>query len=169
MLEEEREAGPRGAPVIVSEIPVVRKLVRLRHYDRGVWDRGGRRRRRVKSLRYEFPLAAHRRWPGPVVGPHTTSGPGNHLSPPPRLSRASSSSTLEDTPLLLRGFCFKASQGSSGRDKWYPSGRDQSINYVQRHGDTFPGRDRIRRPRTRSVPEMSEKRDEIRHAFSRRF
>lgn len=78
--------------------------------------------------------------------------------------------TLEDMPLLLRGFCFKASRGSTGRDKWYSSRRDQSINYARLlHGDTFPGRDRIRRPgpRTRSVHEMSVKsRDEIRRAFS---
>lgn len=69
-----------------------------------------------------------------VVGPHATSGPGNHVGPPPCLSRASPSSStpasLEDIS-LFRGFCFKVSRGSTGRDKWYPSGRDQSINYVQ--------------------------------------
>jgi len=134
----ERKVGfSRGASDNRGDTPSVVRHAFVWHYGRSVWDCGGRRRRRVKSLRYEFPFPrtpfdrwcpARREAPRHVGAPATTSV--RHLASraprhPPRRWKTSRSSVA----FVLR---------YPGRDKWYPSGQDQSINYVQLRATRSP-------------------------------
>lgn len=132
--------------VIVPEI-VRYAFSFVQHYGCGVWDRGGRRRRRVKSLPYETPLASHHHLSPTTIYQAPRRSPRNlrHLffcfSIPSSFSLLLSAFAVSfalfrfEIPRLCAasttGFCFKkASQGSLGRDKWYPSQRGLIGNFT---------------------------------------
>lgn len=86
------------------------------YYSRGVWDCGGRRRRRVKSLHYEPPLAAPSGLGDSSWGTHATLGQQRicHrcLAPSLLYPIVHCCVVVAKHPVLTWDFCFKASQGS---------------------------------------------------------